>query len=56
MITTHYSELKMYAFEHEDILSASVAFDQETLKPLYKLQLGIAGSSHAIKIAKTWSQ
>lgn len=52
MITTHYSELKMYAFEHEDILSASVAFDQETLKPLYKLQLGIAGSSHAIKIAK----
>lgn len=51
ILTTHYSELKMYAFEHDDILSASVAFDEETLKPLYKLQLGVAGSSHAIAIA-----
>src|SRR5690606_27125847 len=33
-------------------LNASVAFDQESLKPLYKLQLGIAGSSHALKIAR----
>jgi DNA mismatch repair protein MutS2 len=41
----------MYAFEHDDILSASVAFDENTLKPLYKLQLGVAGSSHAIAIA-----
>ncbi len=51
ILTTHYSELKMYAFEHDDILSASVAFDENTLKPLYKLQLGVAGSSHAIAIA-----
>src|SRR5690606_15648184 len=41
-----------YAFEQDDILNASVAFDQESLKPLYKLQLGIAGSSHALKIAR----
>ena len=52
IVTTHYSELKLYAFEQDDILNASVAFDQESLKPLYKLQLGIAGSSHALKIAR----
>ncbi|VEU82503.1 endonuclease MutS2 [Acholeplasma hippikon] len=52
MVTTHYSELKLYAYEHDDILTASVAFDQETLKPLYKLQLGVSGSSHAISIAE----
>lgn len=52
VVTTHYSELKLYAFEQQDILTASVAFDEKTLKPLYKLQLGIAGSSHALSIAK----
>ena len=51
MLTTHYSELKLYAYEQPDILTASVAFDIETLKPLYKVNLGIAGSSHALKIA-----
>src|SRR5690554_5706324 len=51
MLTTHYSELKLYAYAHEDILTASVAFDEESLKPLYKIHLGIAGSSHALKIA-----
>lgn len=52
ILTTHYSELKLYAYEHSDILTASVAFDLETLKPLYRLQLGISGSSHAISIAE----
>lgn len=52
MVTTHYSELKLYAYEHDDILTASVAFDQATLKPMYKLQLGVSGSSHAISIAE----
>ncbi len=52
ILTTHYSELKLYAYEHTDILTASVAFDVETLKPLYRLQLGISGSSHAISIAE----
>src|SRR5690554_2144408 len=51
MLTTHYSELKLYAYENKDILTASVAFDEVTLKPLYKIHLGIAGSSHALKIA-----
>jgi len=52
MITTHYSELKLYALKHNDVLNASVSFDHETLKPLYKLRLGIAGSSQALDIAK----
>ncbi len=52
ILTTHYSELKMYAFSEEDILTASVSFDLETLMPLYKLKLGIAGSSNALLIAE----
>ncbi|WP_025724691.1 endonuclease MutS2 [Acholeplasma granularum] len=51
ILTTHYSELKLYAYEHEDILTASVAFDEKSLKPLYQLRLGVAGSSHALSIA-----
>lgn len=51
ILTTHYSELKLYAYEHDDIYTASVAFDEVSLKPLYKIHLGIAGSSHALKIA-----
>lgn len=51
ILTTHYSELKLYAYEHEDIYTASVAFDEVSLRPLYKIHLGIAGSSHALKIA-----
>lgn len=51
ILTTHYSELKLYAYDNPDIYTASVAFDEKTLKPLYKIHLGIAGSSHALKIA-----
>lgn len=52
LVTTHYSELKLYAYEKKDILLASVAFDETTLKPLYKIQLGVSGSSHALYIAE----
>lgn len=52
MVTTHYSELKSYAYEHAHIQTASVAFDKKTLKPLYYLQMGTTGSSHAFLIAK----
>lgn len=52
MLTTHYSELKLYAFEQSDILTASVLFDEKTLKPLYRIHLGGSGSSHAITIAE----
>jgi len=52
MVTTHYSELKSYAFEEPHMGTASVAFDKKTLKPLYYLQMGTTGSSHAFLIAK----
>ncbi len=52
MVTTHYSELKMYAYEKPHMATASVAFDKESLKPLYYLQMGTTGSSHAFLIAR----
>ena len=52
MVTTHYSELKMYAYEKPHMATASVAFDKESLKPLYYLHMGTTGSSHAFLIAR----
>lgn len=51
IVTSHYSELKNYAYESKGIKTASVAFDKESLKPLYYLQHGISGESHARLIA-----
>ncbi|MBE5734278.1 MAG: endonuclease MutS2 [Clostridiales bacterium] len=53
IITTHYSALKEYAVDSKKIENASMEFDAKTLKPLYKLNIGIPGSSNAIDIAKT---
>lgn len=52
VLTTHYSELKMFAYESPDILNASVRFDEETLKPLYIIDYGRSGSSNALNIVK----
>lgn len=52
IITTHYSKLKEYAVNSDKIENASMEFDAENLKPLYKLNVGIPGSSNALKIAK----
>lgn len=51
IVTTHYSALKEYAFTNPSVMNASMDFDEETFAPLYKLNIGLAGSSNAIKIA-----
>ena len=53
IITTHYSALKEYAIESTKIENASMEFDAKTLRPMYKINIGIPGSSNAIDIAKT---
>lgn len=50
--TTHYPEVKEYAESAEGIINARMAFDKESLKPLYELEMGTAGESCALYIAK----
>lgn len=52
MATTHYSGLKMYAGNEEGVLNASVEFNEKTLRPTYRLIVGVAGSSSGLEIAR----
>lgn len=50
--TTHYPEVKEYASRTAGLINARMAFDKESLKPLYRLEIGEAGESCALYIAK----
>lgn len=52
VITTHYSNLKIFADGTEGLVNASMLFDSQALKPLYILQIGKPGSSYAFEIAQ----
>jgi DNA mismatch repair protein MutS2 len=50
--STHYKGLKIYATKDDDVINASVEFDEKTLQPTYRLLVGFAGASSGIEIAR----
>jgi len=52
VVTTHYAELKEWASAREDVANAATGFDPETDRPLYRIDLGRPGVSHALRIAE----
>jgi DNA mismatch repair protein MutS2 len=51
VITTHYSNLKVFAFRNPGMLNGNMHFDKDTLSPTYELKVGRPGSSYAFEIA-----
>lgn len=52
VITTHYSNLKIFAFKTKGIINGSMIFDKDTLSPTYELKVGRPGSSYAFEIGQ----
>lgn len=52
--STHFGELKAYAYERPDLINASMEFDAKTLRPTYRVRIGTPGASHALKIAERY--
>jgi len=52
IVTTHYNGLKIWASQAEGVRNASVEFDERTLRPTYRLLMGVAGASAGLEIAR----
>jgi DNA mismatch repair protein MutS2 len=52
VVTSHFNSLKAYAYRHEDVVNVAVEFNQETLKPTYRLLYGRPGMSQTFLIAQ----
>ncbi len=52
VITTHYSNLKYYASNAQGIMNGAMTFDVQNIRPLFRLEMGIPGSSFAVEIAR----
>jgi len=54
LASTHYGELKAFAYETDGFANAAMEFDPRSLKPTYRLIMGAPGASHALKIAERY--
>jgi len=52
VVTTHYSNLKVFAFRNTGVLNGNMHFDKDSLMPTYELKVGRPGSSYAFEIAE----
>lgn len=53
VVTTHYSNLKVFAFKQKGLVNGAMVFDQDQLRPSYRLSVGKPGSSYAFEIASS---